>query len=135
VGSAATITPFKGRNGAAWKGAGTVSGWCHVEEKRWARCDVAGGGGGGGSGRGGGGPADGSTRARWGWVERRVDGVWTGEAGAYNAWAPSTVLGFKPVQTESINSNTFKFILNNFKLDLIQNGPSQGRKIRNKIWF
>jgi hypothetical protein len=37
----------------------------------------------------------------------------------------ATMLSFKPVQTESINSNMLKFISNNFNLDLIQKGPSQ----------
>jgi hypothetical protein len=97
VGGTATIIPFKGCGGAAWKGVGDVSGRLLTEERR-ARRDVAGGGGGGGPSRG---------------------DDWTGEAGAYDAWAPTTVLLFKPVQTESINSNTFKFILNNFKLHSI----------------
>jgi hypothetical protein len=33
-----------------------------------------------------------------------------GSERAADLWAPATVLGFKPVQTEYINSNTFKFI-------------------------
>jgi hypothetical protein len=36
----------------------------------------------------------------------------TGEARVADTWAPATVPGLKPVQTESINSNTFKFISN-----------------------
>jgi hypothetical protein len=42
------------------------------------------------------------------------------------------VPSFKPVQTESINSNTLKFILNNFKLDLIQNGLPKLKKFKIK---
>jgi hypothetical protein len=45
----------------------------------------------------------------------RVDGTVkcrTGEARAADTWAPTTVPGLKPVQTESMNSNTFKFISN-----------------------
>jgi hypothetical protein len=41
----------------------------------------------------------------------------------------ATVPGFKSVQTESIKSNTFKFISNNFNLDSIQEGSSQAQKI------
>jgi hypothetical protein len=82
VGDTATVAPFKGHGGVAWKGAWSVSGWCHAEERRRARCDVAGGGGGRGPGRGGGGPTHDMTRARQRRVERCMGGIWTGEAGA-----------------------------------------------------
>jgi hypothetical protein len=44
----------------------------------------------------------------------------------------ATVPGFKPVQTESVNSNTFKFISNNFKFDLIKNSLPKLKKIEIK---
>jgi hypothetical protein len=87
-----------------------------VEERRRPRRDMAGGGGGGGLGRGGGGSAGGRTRAWRHRVEQR---------GPYDTWALVIVSGFKPVQTESINSNTFKFISNNFIFDSIQKGLSR----------
>jgi hypothetical protein len=40
-----------------------------------------------------------------------------------------TLPSFKPVQTESNNSNSLKFISNNFKIDSIQRGSYEALKI------
>jgi hypothetical protein len=66
-------------------------------------------------------------------------GAWAafgqGRRGPRPRGPPATVQGSKPVQIESVNSSTFKFISNNFKLDSIQKGLSQAQKIQNKIRF
>jgi hypothetical protein len=74
-----------------------------------ARCRGGGGGGGMWSAVArqrraqSGGTAQHETGEGWGWKHRHVGPI-------------ATMLGFKLVQTEAINSNTLKFISNNFKL-------------------